>query len=111
MSAFIERKIQHEEGTVIVRMELRNNGFASHEVIYDVSVSLIPPRKRKPIWCTNSCSFGDDVFGWDWRKASLEERQQIKVEFVKKYVDSKTMLDIRNELLDNLKNQVPLLRY
>lgn len=68
------------------------------------SVSLTQKKKRKSLWDTASCSFGDSVFGWKYRSASLDERRKMKKDFVMQYVTLEELNEVRDELFDKIKS-------
>ena len=63
----IERTLKRDNGDkVVITVEIRNTSSADAR-LFDVSISVTPKGKRKPIVDTISCSFCESVFGWEWR--------------------------------------------
>ena len=96
----IERTLKRDNGDkIVIMVEIRNTS-SSDAPLFDVSVSVIPKGKRKPIVDTRSCSFGEGVFGWEWRAWSIDEREKKTKEYILQLVTIEEIRSVRDELLD-----------
>ena len=72
----IERTLKRDNGDkIVIMVEIRNTSSADAP-LFNVSITVTPKGKRKPTVDTRSCSFGDGIFGWEWRAWSINEREK-----------------------------------
>ena len=99
----IERTLKRDNGDkIIITVEIRNTSSADAP-LFDVSVCVIPKGKRKPTVDTRSCSFGEGVFGWEWRAWSIDERAEKKKEYILQFVTIEEIRDVRDKLLNEMR--------
>ena len=99
----IERTIKRDNGDKIVITIYTTNSSSAHSPLFDVSISVTPKGKRKPTVDTCSCSFGENVFGWEWRSWDMDEREKKTKEYVLKLVTIEEIRSVRDELLDAMR--------
>ena len=97
----IERTLKRDNGDKIVIM-IRNTSSADAP-LFDVSISVTPKGKRKPIVDTRSCSFGENVFGWEWRTWDMDEREKRTKDYILQLVTIEEIRSVRDELLDAMR--------
>ena len=99
----IERTLKRDNGDkIIVTIEIKTTSSANAP-LFDVSISVIPKGKRKPTVDTRSCSFGEGVFGWEWRAWSIDEREKKTKEYILQLVTIEEIRSVRDELLDAMR--------
>ena len=99
----IERTLKRDNGDkVVIMVEIRNTSSANAP-LFDVSISVIPKGKRKPTVDTRSCSFGENVFGWQWRSWDMDEREEKTKEYILQLVTIEEIRSVRDELLDAMR--------
>ena len=98
-----ERTLKRDNGDkVVITVEIRNTSSANAP-LFDVSISVTPKGKRKPTVDTCSCSFGENVFGWEWRSWDMDEREKKTKEYVLKLVTIEEIRSVRDELLEAMR--------
>ena len=97
----IERTLKRDNGDKIVIM-IRNTSSVDAP-LFDVSISVTPKGKRKPTVDTLSCSFGENVFGWEWRTWDMDEREKKTKEYILQLVTIEEIRSVRDELLDAMR--------
>ena len=96
----IERTLKRDNGDkIIIMVEIKTTSSADAP-LFDVSISVTPKGKRKPIVDTRSCSFGEGVFGWEWRSWDMDVRKEKTKEYVLQLVTIEEIRSVRDELLD-----------
>ena len=99
----IERTLKRDNGDkIIITVEIRNTSSADAP-LFDVSISVTPKGKRKPIVDTRSCSFGENVFGWEWRTWDMDEREKKTKEYILQLVTIEEIRSVRDELLEAMR--------
>lgn len=99
----IERTLKRDNGDkIIITVEIRTT-FSADAPLFDVSVSVIPKGKRKPTVDTRSCSFGENVFDWEWRSWDIDVREKKKKEYILQLVTIEEIRSVRDELLDAMR--------
>lgn len=101
----IERTLKRDNGDkIIITVEIRNTSSADAP-LFDVSISVTvtPKGKRKPTVDTRSCSFGENVFGWEWRTWDMDEREKKTKEYILQLVTIEEIRSVRDELLDAMR--------
>ena len=99
----IERTLKRDNGDkIIITVEIRNTSLADAP-LFDVSISVTPKGKRKPTVDTCSCSFGENVFGWEWRSWSIDEREKKTKDYILQLVTIEEIRSVRDELLDAMR--------
>ena len=99
----IERTLKRDNGDkVVIMVEIRNTSSADAP-LFDVSVCVTPKGKRKPTVDTCSCSFGENVFGWEWRSWDMDEREKKTKEYILQLVTIEEIRSVRDELLDTMR--------
>ena len=97
----IERTLKRDNGNKIVIM-IRNTSSAGTP-LFDVSISVTPKGKREPTVDTRSCSFGENVFGWEWRTWDMDVRKEKTKEYVLQLVTIEEIRSVRDELLEAMR--------
>ena len=98
-----ERTLKRDNGDkIIITVEIRNTSSAAAP-LFDVSISVTPKGKRKPTVDTRSCSFGENVFGWEWRAWSIDEREKKTKEYILQLVTIEEIRSVRDELLEAMR--------
>ena len=96
----IERTLKRDNGDkIVIMVEIRNTSSADAP-LFNVSITVTPKGKRKPTVDTRSCSFGDGIFGWEWRAWSINEREKKTKEYILQLVTIEEIRSVRDELLD-----------
>ena len=99
----IERTLKRDNGDkIIITVEIRNTSSADAP-LFDVSISVTPKGKRKPTVDTCSCSFGENVFGWEWRTWDMDVRKEKTKEYILQLVTIEEIRSVRDELLDAMR--------
>ena len=99
----IERTLKRDNGDkIIITIEIKTTSSANAP-LFDVSISVIPKGKRKPTVDTRSCSFGENVFGWQWRSWDMDERAEKTKEYVLQFVTIEEIRDVRDKLLNEMR--------
>ena len=99
----IERTLKRDNGDkIVIMVEIRNTSSADAP-LFDVSVSVIPKGKRKPTVDTRSCSFGEGVFGWEWRTWDMDVRKEKTKEYILQLVTIEEIRDVRDKLLNEMR--------
>ena len=99
----IERILKRDNGDkIIITVEIRST-FSADAPLFNVSISVIPKGKRKPTVDTRSCSFGEGVFGWEWRSWDMDERKEKTKEYILKLVTIEEIRSVRDELLEAMR--------
>ena len=99
----IERTLKRDNGDKVVIMVENKATYSSNTPLFDVSISVTPKGKRKPIVDTRSCSFGENVFGWEWRTWDMDEREKKTKEYILQLVTIEEIRSVRDELLDAMR--------
>ena len=71
--------------------------------MFDVYITIIPKGKHKPSIDTRSCSFGENVFGWEWRKWDLDERREKEMDYILQCVTIDEIREARDKLLNSMR--------
>ena len=99
----IERTLKRDNGDkVVITVEIRTT-FSADAPLFDVSICVIQKGKRKPIVDTRSCSFGEGVFGWEWRSWDMDVREKKKKEYILQLVTIEEIRSVRDELLEAMR--------
>ena len=99
----IERTLKRDNGDkVVIMVEIKTTSSADAP-LFDVSVSVIPKGKRKPTVDTRSCSFGEGVFGWEWRTWDMDARKEKTKEYILQLVTIEEIRSVRDELLEAMR--------
>ena len=99
----IERTLKRDNGDkIVIMVEIRNTSSADAP-LFNVSITVTPHGKRKPTVDTRSCSFGDGIFGWEWRAWSINEREKKTKEYILQLVTIEEIRSVRDELLDAMR--------
>ena len=99
----IERTIKRDNGDkIIIAIEIKTTSSANAP-LFDVSITVTPKGKRKPTVDTCSCSFGENVFGWEWRSWDMDERKEKTKEYILQFVTIEEIRIARDELLDAMR--------
>ena len=99
----IERTLKRDNGDKIVIMVEIKTTSSANAPLFDVSISVTPKGKRKPIVDTRSCSFGENVFGWEWRSWDMDEREKKTKEYILQLVTIEEIREVRDELLEAMR--------
>ena len=99
----IERTLKRDNGDKIVIMVEIKTTSSANAPLFDVSITVTPKGKRKPTVDTRSCSFGEGVFGWEWRAWSIDEREKKTKEYVLQLVTIEEIRSVRDELLEAMR--------
>ena len=99
----IERTLKRDNGDKIVVTIYMTNSLSIHAPLFDVTITVTPKGKRKPTVDTSSCSFGENVFGWEWRTWEMDEREEKTKEYILQLVTIEEIRSIRDELLDSMR--------
>lgn len=98
----VTRKFKRDNGdTVCVEMSVSE--YSLSKLSFNTSVSLTLKGKRKPVWDSSTCSFGEDHFGWKYRSMNLDEREQARKQIIMQYVTIEELREVRDELLETLR--------
>ena len=99
----IKRTLKRDNGDkVVIMVEIKTSSSADAP-LFDVSVCVIPKGKRKPTVDTRSCSFGEGVFGWEWRTWDMDVREKKKKEYILQLVTIEEIRSVRDELLEAMR--------
>ena len=99
----IERTLKRDNGDkVVIMVEIKTSSSADAP-LFDVSITVIPKGKRKPTVDTRSCSFGEGVFGWEWRTWDMDVREKKKKEYILQLVTIEEIRSVRDELLEAMR--------
>ena len=99
----IERTLKRDNGDkVVIMVEIKTSSSADAP-LFDVSITVIPKGKRKPTVDTLSCSFGENVFGWEWRTWDMDEREKKTKEYILQLVTIEEIRSVRDELLEAMR--------
>ena len=99
----IERTLKRDNGGKIVIMVEIKTTSSANAPLFDVSISVIPKGKRKPTVDTRSCSFGENVFGWEWRSWDMDVRKEKTKEYILQLVTIEEIRSVRDELLEAMR--------
>ena len=99
----IEHNINRDNGDKIVIIIETTNSLSTSIPLFDVSITITPKGKRKPTVYTSSCSFGENVFGWEWRKWDLDERREKEKDYILQCVTIDEIREARDELLNAMR--------
>lgn len=99
----IERTLKRDNGDKIIIIVENKTTYSSNTPLFDVSISVIPKGKRKPTVDTRSCSFGENVFGWEWRTWDMDEREKKTKDYILQLVTIEEIRSVRDELLDAMR--------
>ena len=99
----IERTLKRDNGDKIVIAIYNTNSSSIHSPLFDVSITVTPKGKHKPTVNTRSCSFGLNVFGWEWRTWDMDVRKEKTKEYVLQLVTIEEIREVRDELLDAMR--------
>lgn len=95
----VEKTFKRDNGNKIVITVQTTSSMSTYTPLFDVSISIIPKGKHKPSVDTRSCSYGENVYGWDWRKWNLDERAAKTKEYILQFVTIEEIRETRDELL------------
>ena len=98
-----ERTLERDKGDKIVIMVEIKTTSSADAPLFDVSISVTPKGKRKPTVDTRSCSFGEGVFGWEWRSWDMNVREKKKKEYILQLVTIEEIRSVRDELLEAMR--------
>ena len=99
----IERTLKRDNGDkVVIMVEIKTTSSADAP-LFDVSISVTPKGKRKPTVDTRFCSFGEDVFGWEWRTWDMDVRKEKTKEYILQLVTIEEIRSVRDELLEAMR--------
>ena len=99
----IERTLKRDNGDkVVIMVEIKTTSSADAP-LFNVSITVTPKGKRKPTVDTRSCSFGDGIFGWEWRAWSINEREKKTKEYILQLVTIEEIRSVRDELLEAMR--------
>ena len=99
----IERTLKRDNGDKIIIIVENKATYSSNTPLFDVSISVTSKGKRKPTVDTRSCSFGENVFGWEWRTWDMDEREKKTKEYVLQFVTIEEIRDVRDKLLNEMR--------
>ena len=99
----IEHIIKRDNGDKIVIIIETTNSLSTSIPLFDVSITITPTGKRKPTVYTSSCSFGENVFGWEWRNWNSVKRNEKKKEYILRFVTIDEIREARDELLNAMR--------
>ena len=99
----IEHTIKRDNGSKIVIIVALTNSSSPYTPLFDVSITITPKGKRKPSIDTRSCSFGEDAFGWEWRKWDMDERKRKTEGYILQFVTIYEIRIARDKLLDAMR--------
>ena len=99
----IERTLKRDNGDKIIIIVENKATYSSNAPLFDVSITVTPKGKRKPTVDTRSCSFGDGIFGWEWRAWSINEREKKTKEYILQLVTIEEIRSVRDELLEAMR--------
>lgn len=99
----IEHTIKRDNGNKIVIQIETINSSQTHIPLFDVYITITPKGKRKPSVDTRSCSFGEGVFGWEWRKWDLDERREKEKDYILRCVTIDEIREARDKLLNSMR--------
>lgn len=97
----VERTLKRDNSDKIVII-IRNTSSADAP-LFDVSISVTPKGKRKPTVDTLSCSFGENVFGWEWRTWDMDVRKEKIKEYILQLVTIEEIRSVRDKLLEAMR--------
>ena len=99
----IERTLKRDNGDkVVIMVEIKTTSSADSP-LFDVSISVTPKGKRKPTVDTRSCSFGENVFGWEWRSWDMDVRKEKTKDYILQLVTIEEIRDVRDKLLNEMR--------
>ena len=98
-----ERTLKRDNGNKIVIIVEIRNASSMNTPLFDVSIRVIPKGKRKPTVDTGSCSFGEGVFGWEWRTWDMDVREEKRKEYILQLVTIEEIRSVRDELLEAMR--------
>ena len=79
----IEHTIKRDNGDkIVIRIETTNSS-----------------QTHTPLFA-RSCSFGENVFGWEWRKWDFDERKEKTKDYILQFVTIDEIREVRDELLN-----------
>ena len=99
----IERTLKRDNGDKIIIIVENKATYSSNTPFFDVSISVTPKGKRKPTVDTRFCSFGVDVFGWEWRTWDMDVRKEKTKDYILQLVTIEEIRSVRDELLDAMR--------
>ena len=99
----IEHTIKRENGNKVVILIETTNSSQTHTPLFDVYINITPKGKHKPSIDTRSCSFGENVFGWEWRKWDLDERREKEKDYILQCVTIDEIREARDKLLNAMR--------
>ena len=99
----IERTLKRDNGDKIIIIVENKATYSSNTPLFDVSISVTPKGKRKPTVDTRSCSFGEGVFGWEWRTWDMDVRKEKTKEYILQLVTIEEIRDVRDKLLNEMR--------
>src|SRR5574344_3131355 len=99
----IERTLKRDNGDKIIIIFENKSTYSSNTPLFDVSISVTPKGKRKPTVDTCSCSFGENVFGWEWRSWDMDVRKEKTKDYILQLVTIEEIRSVRDELLDAMR--------
>ena len=99
----IEHTLKRDNGDKIVIIIETTNSLSTSIPLFDVSITITPTGKRKPTVYTSSCSFGENVFGWEWRNWNSVKRNEKKKEYILQFVTIDEIREARDELLNAMR--------
>ena len=99
----IEHTIKRDNGDKVVILIETTNLSQTHTPLFDVYITITPNGNRKPSIDTRSCSFGENVFGWEWRKWDFDERREKTKDYILRFVTIDEIREVRDELLNAMR--------
>ena len=99
----IEHTIKRDNGNKVVILNETTNLSQTHTPLFDVYITITPNGKRKPSIDTRSCSFGENVFGWEWRKWDFDERREKTKDYILRFVTIDEIREARDKLLNSMR--------
>ena len=99
----IERTLKRDNGDKIIIIVENKTTSSANAPLFDVSITVTPKGKRKPTVDTRSCSFGEGVFGWEWRTWDMDVRKEKTKDYILQLVTIEEIRSVRDELLDAMR--------
>ena len=99
----IEHTIKRDNGDKVVILIETTKLSQTHTPLFDVYITITPNGKRKPSIDTRSCSFGENVFGWEWRKWDFDERREKTKDYILRFVTIDEIREARDKLLNAMR--------
>lgn len=99
----IEHTIKRDNGNKVVILIETTNLSQTHTPLFDVYITITPKGKRKPSIDTRSISFGENVFGWEWRKWDFDERREKTKDYILRFVTIDEIREARDKLLNAMR--------